>query len=189
MPGNDQELIKNYLNGDVNALKELIGRYSNHIFNFIRQYVGDFEQSADLTQDTFVKVWKNIKKFDVQKSFKVWIFQIARNTAIDFLRKKKEIHFSDLENEEGDPIDFEDNAQDIEKIIEKKEVQEKIRKIFESLPENYKTTLLMYYQSELNFREISEIMGMPIDTIKSRHRRAILAIKKEIAKENAPKRR
>ena len=63
--------------------------------------VGNQSEAEDITQEVFVKIWKNIKKFDQNRSFKPWIFQIAKNTSIDFLRKKKSIPFSKFENEEG----------------------------------------------------------------------------------------
>lgn len=176
----DEQLIDSYLKGEEHSLEVLIDRYAGHIFNFIRQYIKNGDQAEDLTQETFVKIWKHIKKFDPQKSFRVWLFQIARNTVIDFLRKKKEIHFSDLADEDGE-IDFEDFDQDIEDILDKKEARGKIQELFESLPVKYKSVLSMYYQSEFNFREISEITGLPIDTVKSRHRRAILMIKKNLS--------
>jgi RNA polymerase sigma-70 factor (ECF subfamily) len=175
----DERLIVSYLDGEEHSLEVLIERYTDHIFNFIRQYIGNQDQTEDLTQEVFVKVWKNIKKFNVEKSFKVWLFQIARNSTIDFLRKKKEIHFSEIEDEDGE-LNFEDSEQNIEDILEKKESQEKVKRLFDLLPVKYKSVLSMHYQSELNFREISEITGLPLDTVKSRHRRAILMIKKNL---------
>jgi len=172
----DEQLVSSYLNGEEYPLEVLISKYARHIFNFIYQYVRNFQNSQDLTQDVFVKAWKNLKKFDLNKSFKVWLFQIARNTSIDFLRKKKEIPFSDLENEDGE-LEFEDSRQNLEDILEKRETREKIKELFETLPAKFKSVLLMYYQAELNFREIAEITGEPVDTIKSRHRRALLTIK------------
>ncbi|MBI4159946.1 sigma-70 family RNA polymerase sigma factor [Candidatus Wolfebacteria bacterium] len=71
------------------SLELLIRRYLKPIYGFTYRYVGAGQDTEDVTQETFVKVWRNLKKFDQNKSFKTWIFSIAKNTAIDFLKKKK----------------------------------------------------------------------------------------------------
>jgi len=92
----DKKLIKQYLHGDEKSLGFLIKRYLKPIYNFVYRYVSEAASAEDITQETFVKVWKNLNKFDQRKHFKTWIFCLAKNTAIDFLRKKKEIHFLNL---------------------------------------------------------------------------------------------
>src|SRR3989338_146778 len=93
----DQQLIADYLTGDEKSLKILYGRYLKPIYSFVYRYVGGGQDVEDVTQDAFVKVWRNLKKFDQNKSFKTWIFSIAKNTAIDFLKKKKAIPFSEFD--------------------------------------------------------------------------------------------
>jgi len=92
----DEQLIANYLKGDEELLEVLVRRYFKLIYNFVYQYTGSLEDSEDITQEVFVKVWRNFRKFNQKKSFKTWIFSIAKNTAIDFLRKKKQYHFQRL---------------------------------------------------------------------------------------------
>ncbi len=90
----DENLVTDYLKGDKKALEILIGRYLKPIYNFLYRYTGDVAEAEDITQEAFVRAWKNIRKFDRNKKFKTWIFGIAKNAAIDFLRKKKPILFS-----------------------------------------------------------------------------------------------
>ncbi|MFA6919366.1 MAG: sigma-70 family RNA polymerase sigma factor, partial [Patescibacteria group bacterium] len=92
----DEQLVQQYLSGDEKSLEVLIQKYLKPIYNFVYRYVGDMANAEDLTQEVFVKVWKNIKKFDRKKSFKTWIFCIAKNTAFDYLRKKKSIPLSNF---------------------------------------------------------------------------------------------
>ncbi len=94
----DQKLIANYLAGDEKSLEILINRYLRPIYSFVYRHVGNGEVAEDITQEVFVKVWRNLKKFDQNKSFKTWIFTIAKNTSFDFFKKKKAIPFSELEN-------------------------------------------------------------------------------------------
>jgi RNA polymerase sigma-70 factor (ECF subfamily) len=91
----DQDLISKYLAGDEKSLEILIEQYLKPIYSFVYRYTGSASNAEDITQDVFVRVWKNLKKFDQNKKFKTWIFSIAKNAAIDWLRKKKTISLSD----------------------------------------------------------------------------------------------
>ena len=90
----DEKLVQIYLKGDGKALEELVRRYLSLIYNFSRRYNGDADNVSDIAQEVFVKVWKNLKKFDKSKNFKLWIFTIAKNTALDWLKKKNAVPFS-----------------------------------------------------------------------------------------------
>ncbi len=176
----DEKLVETYLGGNEAALNELVRRYAGHIYNFIYQYIRSPQETEDLTQDTFFKVWRHLRKFDTTKKFKVWIFQIARNTVFDFLRKKRTQVLSDLGDEETGEFDVPDNQPLPEEVFERKETEFKVRKIIASLPPVYQAVLSLYYLNQLNFREIAEVLGEPIDTVKARHRRAIIRLKKEL---------
>ena len=91
----DEEIIKLYKNGEEWAFRLLIDRYTSPLYNFIARFIGQ-DNTPDLVQETFIKAWKNLNRFKIEKaSFKTWLFTIAKNTALDFLRKKKSLNFSD----------------------------------------------------------------------------------------------
>ena len=179
----DEELVSLYKKGDSEIFKLLIDRYTQPLFNFISHL--DKTNAADILQEVFIKVWKNIKKFDENKSsFKTWIFTIAKNTSFDFLRKKKIVSFSDLEVEE----DFEDFSETIKdenllpnEMLEKMQDIDYLNNILEKLPVQYKTVLVFHYQEEMTFDEISKILNKPLNTVKSYHRRAILELRKMLS--------
>src|SRR3989338_5537868 len=100
----DEQLVKSYLKGDEKALEELVRRYLPVIYNFSRKYTGDPDNASDIAQEVFVKVWKNLKKFDTSKNFKAWLFTVAKHTALDWLKKKNALPFSLLKeaDEDGD---------------------------------------------------------------------------------------
>jgi RNA polymerase sigma-70 factor (ECF subfamily) len=148
--------------------------------------------AQDIVQETFIKVWKNLPKFDEKKaSFKTWIFIIAKNTATDFLRKsgspsggKKFINFSDLEketNEEKD-VSFSENIPDEnllpDEILQKLQEADLLNEVLDKLPTYYKTILILHYQEDMTFDEIGKVLEKPLNTIKSQHRRAILLLRK-----------
>jgi RNA polymerase sigma-70 factor, ECF subfamily len=176
---NDEQLVKNYLDGDEKALELLFGYYLKPIYNFLFRLVGNTKDAEDLSQEAFMKAWSNLKRFDGQKVFKAWIYKIARNTAIDFLRKKKSLNFSDLTgDEESILVDLADDKQLPDERMMEMDLKSEIREALNELPLDYRTVMLLYYNGQLNFREIGEVMGESINTVKSRHRRALGMLRK-----------
>ncbi|MFA5133754.1 MAG: RNA polymerase sigma factor [Patescibacteria group bacterium] len=177
----DKQIIDAYLRGDEKSLEILVKKYIKPIYHFILYFVGNKPDAEDLTQDVFVKVWKNLKKFDSKKSFKTWIFSIAKNTSIDFLRKKKNIPFSEFENDEGANAIVDTIADPgplLNEIFEDKEKSGLIASAMEKLSLTDQKTLSLRYNNEYSFREMSEILNKPVNTVKSRCRRALLNLKK-----------
>jgi len=181
MNRSDQQLVLDYLSGDKKSLEVLFGRYLKPIYSFTYRYVGGRQDAEDLTQEVFVKVWRNLKKFDQQKSFKIWIFSIAKNTALDFLKKKKAIPFSEFENEEGENMITETLA-DLsplpQELLEKADLAQRLNTAMEKLSSKYRMVLFLRYNDHFTFQEIAEIFGESLNTIKSRHQRAILILRK-----------
>ena len=176
----DIELLEAYLDGDEQAFKILINRYTPLLYNFVARLAGR-ESAPDIVQEIFIKVWKNIRKFDIEKaSFKTWVFTIAKNTATDFLRKKKDLHFSDLDID--DELSFAENIPDEailpDTALERLEDKLFLNNLLDQLPYNYKTVLVLHYQEEMTFEEISVVLGKPTNTIKSHHRRALIHLRK-----------
>jgi len=183
----DEQLIVEYLEGAQESFDLLLERYLKAIYNFIFRMIGDPKEAEDLSQETFLKVWTNLKKFKRNKRFKVWIYQIARHTTIDFIRKKKTIPFSDLSysNDEDNEKNFEDSLKDdgfspLENM-EKLELENTVQSVLNELPPYYKDVIIFHYLEQLTFDEISQITGESLNTLKSRHRRALVVLKKKFA--------
>ena len=175
----DEELVSNTILEVEGAFDELVHRYTTPIYNFAYRLTGNIEYAEDITQETFIKVWKNIKKYKSEYAFKSWIFTIARNTTTDFLRKKKSILFSNLDTPEGSS--FESNIKDEEILplesLMKLEDTEYLNNTLKKLPTDYQSVLLFHYQNDLTFEEISKIMNRPLNTVKSWHRRALIKLR------------
>ena len=157
------------------------------VYNFIYRLVGSAKDAEDIAQETFFKAWKSIKTYRPDENFKTWIFTIARNTAIDFMRKKKNLVFSDFENAEGDNALLDtlaDPKHSAEKITAKIENKKLAEKILNKLSPVYREILLLKYVQDLTFDEIGKVLKKPLHTVKSQHRRAMLFIKKTF---DAPK--
>ncbi len=181
MSKSDQELVFSYLNGDLESLEVLIHTYLKPIYSFVYRYIGNSQDAEDITQETFVRTWRNLRKFDQQKSFKTWIFAIAKNTAIDHLKKKKAIPFSEFENEEGENMITETLADPSplpRELLERAGMAQVLISAMEKLSPKYRMVLFLRYNDHFNFREIAESLGESLNTIKSRHRRALIMLKK-----------
>jgi RNA polymerase sigma-70 factor (ECF subfamily) len=177
----DEEIIIAYKTGDREAFKKLIDRYTSPLYNFSARLAGK-RNASDLVQEVFIKVWKNIDRFDGKKaSFKTWIFVVARNTITDFLRRKKDLNFSDLEKDDGEDSFFEkipDENLLPDEALQKINDAELLNKLLDKLPADYKSVLSLHYQEDMTFDEIGKVLNKPLNTVKSYHRRALLLLRK-----------
>jgi RNA polymerase sigma-70 factor (ECF subfamily) len=165
----DEDLIYHLLDsGEDKYFNELIERYKDKIFNFVIRYLSSREDSEDITEDIFIKVYFKIDKFDKNKgSFKTWLFKIAKNTIYNKFRERK---LSSLDFEITDTHKEED-AYERENLI-----QVALNKI----GKKYRIVLLMYYMEGFSYIEISKILNLPLGTVKTRIRRAKGKIKNEL---------
>jgi len=174
----DKQLIINYLGGDDNSLELLIKRYLKYIYNFVYKNVGDQASAEDITQEVFIKVWKNIRKFDQNKNFKPWIFQIAKNTTIDFLRKKKAIPFSRFENEKGQNMLIENIIAKPLNLLKNFDDKRILAVAMRGLTDKEQKLINLRHNDGMSFKEIAEVFQESINTIKSRYRRIVISLKK-----------
>ncbi len=180
----DEQLVTSYLRGDSDALNFLIERYLRRIYNFAARYIGNAKEAEDLTQEIFLKIWKGLKKFNSQKSFKTWLFSIARNVCIDYLRRKKTPVFSALENDDSENFSDKiiDESSSIVEKINKQELRREMNKYLMQLSEVNRSVLILHYNQQLAFREIAKMLDESLDTVKSRHRRALIYLRKIMIK-------
>jgi len=181
---NDEELIVEYISSKNEEIFHLLlKKHTKVVYNFIRSMVGNSDDAEDITQEVFIKVWKNIRKYKLGQNFKTWLFSIAKNSTIDFLRKRKALNFSDMENTDDD-FDFSETIPDRnllpDEALQKLQNSEFLNKLLEQISTEYKTILLLHYQEEMTFDEIGKILKKPLNTVKSYHRRAILELRKKI---------
>lgn len=179
----DEELVAFYLAGDGGAFRTLVYRYTDHLYNFTRK-LGAGNDASDITQEVFVKVWDNLKKFDTKKSFKTWIFTIARNTTTDYLRKKKHLLFSDwgrnIKDDTEDSNELEsilDDAPLPMEVLEKLDDVKELERLLQKLNQAEREVLTLYFQEKMTFAEISEVLNKSVNTVKSTERRAIIKLR------------
>lgn len=178
----DKQLVENFLGGDEQALEALIERYLKPLYGFVFQFTQDRNTAEDIVQEVFVKVWKNLAKFDQQKKFSTWIFAIAKNAAYDWLKKKKTIPFSVFENLEGEnALEFiaEVSNSSSQEVLSQLALKNELKKMLAELPEISRSIVLLHHAQGFSLVEIAEIFGQPKNTIKSQYRRSLLSLRKQ----------
>jgi len=177
---NDDQLIAEYLAGDEDAFTALVKNHLTPVYSFVYRLVGDARNTEDITQETFLKAWKHIRRFRPGSNFKTWLFTIAHRTAVDFLRKKKDLVFSDFENDKGENALLATTA-DSGPLPDEKSMDAfdaaKLEEALVQLPPLYREVLLLHYHNHLTFDAVAGIVGKPLNTVKSQHRRALLALR------------
>jgi RNA polymerase sigma-70 factor (ECF subfamily) len=173
----DLELVKKALQNDQKAYAELMVRYKDSIYFMILKMVNNKEDANDLTVEAFGKAFENIEKYRPEFAFSTWLFKIATNNCIDFIRKKRLKTFSideSYESSEGDDrkIDFASEGLDPEEKMIKKQKSDLMRTIVDKLPVRYKQLVIMRYFDERSYEEIAEELDLPLGTVKAQLFRA-----------------
>lgn len=185
----DAALVAAFIKGNGESFAALVDRHMPMVYKFVYRYVGDADAANDIVQDVFIKVWKHIKKFNPEKNFKTWLLTIAKNTALDAIKKKKAVLFSKIEEGETDLDAFlapyVESADLPDELLQKKQTKADLGRILQELNPAYRSVLLLRYTEHLKFREIADALQEPIDTIKSKHRRALIQLRRMLAE--APK--
>jgi RNA polymerase sigma-70 factor (ECF subfamily) len=180
----DRSLILWAQEGDEKAFEELIKRYSNQIVNLSSQIMGSSDDGWDIAQEVFISVWKNIRSFDKSKNFYPWVRKITINTCYEELRRRKRERTVSIDNveDDGPSIDLPDDSYSPEEVFNKKEVNEVLAKLMDTLPEHYRVTLWLRVVEDLSYEEIAEELNINIGTVKSRINMARKLMKEKLLK-------
>jgi len=173
----DGVLAQQTLAGDPYAFEDLVKRYSTPLFNFIYRFLGDYDQACDILQHVFIQLHGSLNTLRTDKPLKAWLFQVARNRCLDELRRKRVIHFSELESvnddEELSPLAaIPDNGPLPEELAEQSDLQYRLQEAIHTLPIKFRSVVLLRYAGQLSFSEIGQTLNMPEATAKTYFQRA-----------------
>ncbi len=175
MSNEDYTLVQRCLSGDKNAFRPLVEKYQQSIFGTIIKMVFEPELARDLTQEVFVKTYTRLNTYDPRYPFKVWIHRIAVHRAIDFLRKKRpeQLIFDDDSGEKtGLKHVLPDSSDTPDISLERKETADRVRHAVQQLDPKLKTVVVLRHFQEMSYDRISEILKIPMGTVKNRLFRA-----------------
>lgn len=192
----DEALLAAFLNGDEGCFTVIVRRYQGDLFQFVARFVGDSATAEDVVQETFVQVHHSAGGFDPQRKFRPWLFTIAANKARDHLRsrtRRKEVALMSTNDDDESNGVFavlsDDGPSPIERLTTAEQA-EMVRGVVLDLPDHLREVLMLGYYQRLPYREIAEILDVPLGTVKSRLHAAVSKFadlyKKSVAQSSEP---
>jgi RNA polymerase sigma-70 factor (family 1) len=176
----DKEILEKFAKEESRnmAFNQLVRKYQQKVYWHIRKMVIDHEDADDLTQETFIKVWKHLENFRQDAQLYTWLYRIATNECLNFLKSKKRKFFlpiNDVSAELTAKIDQSD-------LISGEEIQLKLQKALLKLPDKQRLVFNMKYYDDLKYEEISEILGTSVGALKASYHLAVKKIEEYVTK-------
>jgi RNA polymerase sigma-70 factor (ECF subfamily) len=163
--------------GDLDALSSLVTRYQNRLYRYLLRLVRQQAEAEDLFQNTWIRVAEKIASYDPSRSFEAWLFTLARNLAIDHLRRLRpeslDEPIGDCESGETYVTRLRSAETGAYERIASQERSSRIGESMDALPVPYREVLTLRFEEEMKLEEIAEVLGVPLSTVKTRLRRAL----------------
>jgi len=176
----DEELARQVIKGHLQKFGTLVERYTPKITRYVQKFLRTTDDAQDVVQNIFIKAYVNIQSFDVQRRFSPWLYRIAHNECINEVQKRGKEKISSFEMFDLDIIaPYLHSRHTTDKDIQESETKQDVEKMLEKLSPKYREVLILYYLQDLEYKEISEVLHIPIATVGVRIKRA-----KEMARKN-----
>ena len=177
----DEQLLADYRSGDKASFSELVGRYQRELYHFLVRFLGNRAAAEDVFQETFLQVHQSAEQFDPQRRFRPWLFTIAANKARDLIRSQArrptnplQASISPGDEESGEFIDLMQSVDSTPSDpMEREELQRQVQTTVTAMPEHLREILLLSYFHQFPYKQISEILDIPLGTVKSRLHAAV----------------
>ncbi len=171
----DEELVRLTQEGNISAFTIILKRYEGKILRYGKRFLFSHENIEDAVQTIFIKAYQNINSFNVNKKFSPWIYRIAHNHFINIIKRTKREPFLFFD---ADVIFSFSNKKSILSEIEKTEEKKEIEKCLEKINIKYREPIILYYFEDKSYKDISDILKIPISTVGVRLKRGLVQIKK-----------
>ena len=184
----EKELLRRSKEGHVASFEELISVHQQKVYNIALRMLANEQDAFDASQEVFIKVYKNLDKFQENSSFSTWLYRITTNTCLDMIRKNKDKKNdisidSQVEFEDGEAsFQLEDKNADVEEEILKKERRQALYEAIQQLNDEHKKMIVLRELQGMSYQEIAEITGANIGTVKSKINRARISLKNSLLK-------
>jgi len=179
----DEKLLKDYLQGKPGSFELLVRRHTQELFQFVVRFTGDSVAAEDVVQESLLQVHTSAATFDPSRRFKPWLFTIAANKARDYLRRRSRRHEVPIDAHLGDEKDTgrrfvhllsnDYSAPDAELLVDEK--RRLVRTVLEAMPEKLREVLVLAYYHRFPYKDIGEIVDIPLGTVKSRLHAAVVS--------------
>ena len=180
----DFELVRRAKKGEEKAFEKILQKYRKSVYYMLLKMVKNADDADDLTQEAFAKAFKSINKFDPKYAFSTWLFRIATNNCIDFIRKKR-VQTISIENpsdndDDNYQLEIRDPDDDPNEALLRKQRKKYLKIAMEKLPEKYQMLLELRYFQELSYQEVADELDLPLGTVKAQLFRARELLQEEL---------
>ncbi len=187
----DESLLSQFKQGDASAFRALVDRYTAPLYNLAVRLLRDPMEAENITQETFLRVVGALDRIQLNAPFKPYLFRIAINLCHDQARKHKPLLFADLERASDDELanaedSIADDAPQLWEQFEEKELHARLRDAVDNLPPNYQTAIILRYVEDFSYEDIAQTLDLPVNTVRTRLRRAKLQLRARLDKETRP---
>lgn len=172
----DEEIVSSVVEGDKDLFGELIDRYEPKLTRYVRRFIQQPDDVSDIIQIVFIKAYMNLRSFDVERSFNSWIYRIAHNESVTYLKKRGNEKVSFIDFDIFLPHPFAKEEADDRSL--NREMKELLDTSLLSISPKYREVLVLYYYDELSYQEIAEVLHIPIATVGVRIRRGKESLQK-----------
>jgi RNA polymerase sigma-70 factor (ECF subfamily) len=177
----DERLLEDYRHGDKSSFEVLVHRYQRELYHFLVRFLGNRASAEDVFQETFLQVHQSAEAFDTQRRFRPWLFTIAANKARDLIRSQArrptnplQASISPHDEEGGEFIDLMESLNEAPgAAMEKRELQQLVHNTIGTMPQNLREILLLSYFHQFPYKQIGDILDIPLGTVKSRLHAAV----------------
>jgi RNA polymerase sigma-70 factor (ECF subfamily) len=182
--GEDAEILRRCLAGDEKAYRDLLQLYQRQVYSVALRMLRRVEDAEDVTQETFVRVFRALDRYDPARPFAAWLFTITSRLCIDLLRRRRRGPISlsrrDPETQEERTIEVVDPGLRPDEETSNLEEERRARELIDSLPPHYRIVVILRHQQDLSYEEIADALKLPLGTVKARIHRARALLKRAI---------
>jgi RNA polymerase sigma-70 factor, ECF subfamily len=176
----DEELVGLVLNGNNEAFELIVERYQNQVFALAYRLGGDYDEAKDMAQEVFIRIYRELPRFDQERRFFPWMYRVAHNTCINLLHRRPR-EAAPLESVFDLAAGDNSEAGSPTASYEQLEQSEIINQALQSLAENYRLPLVLKYLEGMSYQEVADQLDLPVSTIETRLFRGRALLKKRLA--------
>lgn len=178
----DNELVEIVRTKNSERYSEIVERYQTRLFVYIYRLIGNKEEAEDLLQDVFVKAYRNLNSYDTSRKFSSWIYRIAHNETVNFIKRKSLKRFISWETitTAKDKLDSSSEEEGADIAWIRKEISKEVSEAISRLPSKYKQVLTLRYYADQSYEEIADILGKPVNTVGTLINRAKKKLSEEL---------
>lgn len=180
----DEELVAAILEGDAALYTDLVERYRGRLINYLNRFLGNVQESEELSQEVFLRVYRALDRYNPRYRFSTWLFRVARNAAIDLIRKRrlKLVPMQRVGTDgQAQEREFESEERDPYRTLRNLERRHAIGAAIDGLKEEYRELIQLRHFAEMTYEEIAEFKGMPLGTVKNKLFRGRRMLKARLA--------